>query len=71
MKEIRQKTLGYILAGFGFVAGLAWNDAVKSLIDYIYPAPGDVLFSKFLYACIVTILLVLLGTYVLDTSKKK
>ncbi|OGZ46639.1 MAG: hypothetical protein A3J54_01220 [Candidatus Ryanbacteria bacterium RIFCSPHIGHO2_02_FULL_45_13b] len=71
MKEIRQKTLGYILAGFGFVAGLAWNDAIKSLIDYLYPAPGDILFSKFVYAFAVTVLVVFAGTYVLRVFEKK
>lgn len=71
MNEIRQKTLGYILAGFGFVAGLAWNDAIKSLIDYLYPLPGDVLFSKFLYAFVVTVIVVLMGTYALRIFEKK
>lgn len=71
MKEIRQKTLGYILAGFGFVAGLAWNDAIKSLIDYWYPAPEDILFSKFMYAFAVTALVVFAGTYILRVFEKK
>lgn len=71
MKEIPQKTLGYILAGFGFVAGLAWNDAIKSLIDYLYPLPEDVLFSKFLYAFVITVIVVLMGTYALRIFEKK
>ena len=69
MKEIRQKTIGYILAGFGFVAGLAWNDAVKSLIDYVFPLPGDVLVFKLVYAFVITLLVVLAGTYLLRLSE--
>ena len=71
MKEIREKTLGYILAGFGFVAGLAWNDAIKSSIDYLYPASADALFSKFLYAFTVTVVAVLIGTYAFRGLGKK
>ena len=62
---------GYILAGFGFVSGLAWNDAIKSLIDYWYPLPGDELFSKFLYAFVVTVIVVIVGTYVVRIANKK
>jgi hypothetical protein len=31
--KVREQTVNYILAAFGFVAGLAWNEAIKSLID--------------------------------------
>ncbi|HLD34421.1 MAG TPA: DUF5654 family protein, partial [Patescibacteria group bacterium] len=31
-QEIRNKVAGYIVAAFGLVAGLAWNDAIKALI---------------------------------------
>ena len=33
-KEVRERTLGFITGGLGLVAGLAWNDAIKALIDY-------------------------------------
>ncbi|MEK9171243.1 MAG: DUF5654 family protein, partial [Patescibacteria group bacterium] len=36
-KQVREKTTGYILAAFGLVAGLAWNDAIKSTIDRFFP----------------------------------
>ncbi len=71
MHEIRQKTFGYILAGFGFVAGLAWNDAIKSFIDYLFPAPSDVLLSKFVYAFAVTLIAVFMGMYFLNGSDKE
>ena len=37
-KEIKEKTIGYILAAFGLVAGLAWNEAIKSFIDQFFGA---------------------------------
>ena len=39
-KEIHEHTLGYIVAALGLVAGLAWNEAVKSLIEYFFSARG-------------------------------
>ena len=30
-EEVRKKTIGYIVAALGLVAGLAWNDAIKTI----------------------------------------
>jgi len=46
-KEIRQRTLGYILAAFGLVAGLAWNEAIKSFIEYLFPVSKNTFPVKF------------------------
>ncbi len=35
--EFKKRVAGYILAGLGLVAGLAWNDAIKALIDSLFP----------------------------------
>ncbi len=43
-KEVRERTLGYLLAGFGVVAGIAWNDAIRFLIDTLFPVTRN-LFS--------------------------
>ena len=59
--EIRERTLGYILAAFGFVAGLAWNDAIQTAIAYLYPLPENTLPAKFLYAIIISIVVVLIS----------
>lgn len=58
-KEVRKQSLGYIMAAFGFVAGLAWNEAIKGLIDFAFPLGDGGLAAKFLYAVIVTILLII------------
>lgn len=62
-KEVREKTTGYILAAFGFVAGLAWNDAIKALIEEVFPANEGNLTAKFVYAFGVTLILVLVTVY--------
>ena len=62
-----KQTLGYIIAAFGLVAGLAWNDAIKALIEYLFPLSQNTLFAKFGYAVLVTVLAVLATTYALNT----
>jgi hypothetical protein len=58
---IRERMSGAIIGAFGLVAGIAWNDAVKALIDHFYPPSqgGDIL-PKFLYALIVTVIVSIL-----------
>lgn len=68
-KQIRQQTLGYILAGFGLVAGLAWNEAIKDFIEYIFPLQQNSLLAKFIYAILLTILFVVISMYIVRISK--
>jgi hypothetical protein len=58
-KELRERTLGYILTALGLVAGLAWNDAIKALIEYVIPLGNGTLLLKFIYAIVVTIAIVI------------
>ena len=60
-KEFRERTATYVIAGFGLVAGLAWNDAIKTLIAVLFPLRQDTILVKFLYAFLVTILLVVVS----------
>jgi len=69
--QAREKTANLILAGFGFVAGLAWNEAIKSLIDTIFVLNKDTLLAKFVYAILVTILIVFVSTYIGRLSEEK
>lgn len=62
-QEAKSRLLGYITAGFGLVASLAWNEAIKELITIIYPADQDGLQAKFMYALLVTLVVVLVGYY--------
>ena len=62
-KEARARTMGYILAGLGLVAGLAWNEAIKAFIEQVIPVGGNTLFAKPLYAGVVTIIVVFASVY--------
>lgn len=68
---MRNKLTGYIVAAFGLVAGLAWNEAIKSLIEYIFPLNKNYIWAKFLYAIILTIILVIVTVYVSRLLSKK
>lgn len=62
-KEAKKKVIGYIMAAFGLVAGLAWNEAIKALIEYIFPLSANTLLVKFVYAFLVTLAVVLISVY--------
>ena len=56
------KTTAYVLAGFGLVAALAWNDAIQTLFTLMFgQASQGGLVAKFLYAILVTIILALVS----------
>lgn len=60
-------------SGFGLVAALAWNEAIKTLIDdYIKPliGGGSTLVSQIIYAAVVTALAVVI-TYQLTRLSKR
>ena len=59
-KELTEQMLSLLTSGFGVVAALAWNDAIQSFVkEYIEPSiPGSGLISKFIYATLITVLIV-------------
>ena len=57
------------VAGFGLVAALAWNEAIKDFIDH-FIKPGSGFISKIIYAAIVTFLAVIV-TYLLGKSTQE
>ena len=59
-REFKKQTANLILNGFSFVAALAWNEAVKSLFEFIFPKKGE-LIGKFSYAILATFLVVLVS----------
>ncbi len=65
--ELREKTTGYILTALGLVAGLAWNDAIGSAIKFFFPQDADSngIVAKFIYAVIITIVIVIISTSLL------
>lgn len=69
-QEVRQKTSDFILAAFGFVAGLAWNEAVKALIEEVFPAHNNSAWAKLSYALFVTLIFVIVSTYFIRATAK-
>lgn len=57
---VRQQTYSYITAALSVVAGLAWNDAVQSLIKALFPDSTGSVWAKFVYAIAMTVIVVLL-----------
>ena len=70
-QEVRLKTADYILAAFGFVTGLAWNEAVKALIEQFFPLQGSGVWAKLIYALLITVVFVIISTSVMRTLKKE
>ncbi|MFA5030023.1 MAG: DUF5654 family protein [Patescibacteria group bacterium] len=70
--ELRERTLGYVVAAFGIVAGLAWNDAVKALIEYIFPGDkNSLIIVKFGYAIVITGVVVVITTMLMKFVHKE
>lgn len=69
-KEVKEKTMGYILAALGFVVGLAWNDAIKSVIEYIFPLDKNSIWAKLIYALLVTVIVVLATAYFVKSTEE-
>lgn len=63
--KLREQTAGYITTALGIVAGLAWNDAIKSSIEYLFPISKDTLFARFIYAALITVVVILLSRWLL------
>ncbi len=68
-KQIKKQTIGYIAAAFGLVAGLAWNEAIKSLIEYLFPIGQNTLLAKFSYAALITAVVVIITLYLSNLLK--
>jgi hypothetical protein len=58
---VLRRTYDLLTAAFSFVAALAWNDAIQSLFLRVF-GPSSTLVAKFLYAIILTIIIVWFGS---------
>ena len=62
--DFKKQLTIYILSAFGMVTGLAWNEAIKSVIDYIFPfAQSGGLILKTIYALALTVTVVIVTAY--------
>jgi len=70
-REVRNKIAGYVTAGLGLVAGFAWNDAIRSSIEYFFPLEQNSLWAKFIYAVVITLGVVIVSLYLVNILKEK
>lgn len=68
-REVKEKTITLVLAGFGLVAALAWNDAVQTMFRVFFPKSDGVI-GKFVYAVLVTIIVVILSLQLKKIAEK-
>jgi Flp pilus assembly pilin Flp len=68
-KAFRENFATLIISALGLVAALSWNDAIKTMIDTLFPSTGNLIY-KFYVAIIVTIISVVI-TYFISKVKPK
>jgi uncharacterized membrane protein len=56
--EVLDKFAQLITTALGLVAALAWNDTIQNLFNQYLGGAGAKLLSKFLYAVIVTLIVI-------------
>ena len=59
--EFSDRIIGFIVGALSLVAGLAWNDAIKALLDYLFPLQKDGILAKFVYAVIISLVVVIIS----------
>lgn len=69
-REVRIQTATYIVAALGLVAGLAWNEAIKGLIEYFFRT-GNSLPAKFVYAILITLIVAIVSMYLIRYKEEK
>jgi hypothetical protein len=67
--QLLEATASLIIAAFGLVAALAWNEAIKAIIKEIFGSPDD-LMGMFVYALIVTVIAVVATLFITRSIKK-
>ncbi len=69
-EALRERTITLILGGFGLVAALAWNEAIRALFSHFFEPAGEIL-GKFIYAIVVTIIVVVISVELQKINKKE
>lgn len=71
-EELITQMLSLVTSGFGVVAALAWNEAIQEFVkEYISKiVPGSGIITKFLYAIVITCLIVFITIQLSRISSK-
>jgi polyferredoxin len=69
--EVIERTTGFIMAALGFVAALAWNDAIKTIIETLLPVKsGATMWAKLIYALLVTAIVIIITIILVRFTNK-
>jgi hypothetical protein len=66
-KTFRDSFVTFIASALGLVAGLTWNEAIKTTIDTLFPTTGNLIY-KFVVAVVVTAIAIVI-TYFISRIK--
>ncbi len=69
-REATLRALTYIMAAFGLVAALAWNEAIKEFLNQYFESDSNIL-SKFIYAIVITFIAVLVTLAISKIQNKE
>jgi hypothetical protein len=69
-EEISERVTGYILTALSLIVGLAWNDAIISLINFLLPFNKNTVIAKLIYAAALTLVVVMLMRYFFKKPSK-
>ncbi len=67
---VRERMMASITGALGLIVGLAWNDAVKSAIESVFPV-GSGISAKFIYAIVLTLVIAIAIYYISKFFEKK
>ena len=60
-KETRKTMVTLIASSLGLITALAWNDAIQSFFNIVFPKSGG-LVGKFIYAILITVVVMNLSS---------
>jgi hypothetical protein len=64
VNKYQEATVSAIITGIVLLVSLAWNDLIKTFIKKYFPAKDDnTVRGKFIYAMIITFLVIILQIY--------
>lgn len=58
--DFKTRSLGYILTSCSLIVAMSYNEFAKQAINTYFPLQSDTLIAKFIYALILTLVLILL-----------
>jgi uncharacterized BrkB/YihY/UPF0761 family membrane protein len=71
-EEFRKTITTILLGGFGLVAALAWNDAIQTIFNEIFPKESSsCVVGKFFYAITITVIVVIISLQLKKISEKQ